>query len=92
MSSGKICTAISQKMQEPRKTIHDRLEENRTITGEILCIKCEASNMVQEIRPITVSDGFEEKKVVELDTLNCNLCEYTLIDDKEAVYLRESLK
>jgi hypothetical protein len=79
-------------LQSKRKTILDKLEDNRTVTGEILCISCEASNLIQEIRPVTVSDGFKEKKVVELDTLYCNLCEYMVLDDKETIFLRNKLK
>lgn len=76
----------------PRKTILDKLEDNKTITGDILCISCESSNMVQEIRPFTVSEGFGNKKVVKLDTLHCNLCEYQVIDDKEVEVIRKKFK
>lgn len=79
-------------LRKPRKTILDRIEDNRTVTGDVLCISCESANMVQEIRPITVSEGVGVKKTIEIDTLHCNLCEYQVIDDKEVEIIREAFK
>jgi len=79
-------------LQSERKTILDRLEDNKTATGDILCIKCEASNLIDEVLPITASVGFGVKKVVKLSTYHCGLCKYQVIDDREAWLIREKLK
>jgi transcription elongation factor Elf1 len=79
-------------VKSKRKTILDRLEDNRTVTGEILCIACEAANMVQETRPFIVSEGVGEKKTIKINTLHCNLCGYQVIDDKETKQMRKKFK
>lgn len=92
MSSGKICTRTEETMQAPPKSIKSRIKENTIAKGEVLCIKCEASNFKEELKSITYSEQIGPKKTIKLKTYRCGLCTYEVINDKEVQKMRNKLK
>lgn len=74
------------------KTINNKIEDNTTVTGDVLCIMCEMSNFKEESKKITFSTPTGPKKTMKLKTYRCGVCAYEVINDKEMELMRNKLK
>lgn len=79
-------------MKQPFKTTDERIKQNTNPDGGVLCIYCEVGYMTLQEKELEASNYDEIiRTTVKLTTYCCNLCEDTVICDKEAKIIRKTL-
>ena len=70
--------------------IEDKIEENTTITGDVLCIQCEMGNMEKVNKDLVVATvgALDIRKIIEIKSLQCKICTYLVINDEHSEIMR----
>lgn len=71
----------------------DKMRENTTLDGSILCVCCEVGYLQDYTLKAKVAEvgALNDKKSVEINTKKCDVCEFVVINDEENQQLREKL-
>lgn len=91
MSNQIVTLGRAELMQRPLQTEAMQIKDNTTSDGSIVCVKCDIAYLVKESRPILVGMGFEEPKIVDVDTYFCDVCDHSYLQDQEVTDIRKEL-
>ena len=82
------------KFERKPVLLADKIKENTTIDGNILCTCCEVGYFQDYTLKAKVAEvgSLDDKKLVEINTKKCNVCEFVVINDAENQQLRKKLK